>query len=459
MAINGLIAVQKLRLHTSRAATNFIELQSPAGLSASLPIKFFSTLPGAGVTNMVTIDSNGSFGHQTIPSGGGGNIALTMPSSTFNVSGSPGTNITVNHATQLQKTFFAGSNTTDNQVPTWRTILASDIPKTFDSSWITNFDTQVRTSRLDQMAVPTASINFNNQKAIGLAEPTNLQDAATKNYVDAAVTTGVNQGVVRVASTGNVSLSTPGSTFDGVTLTNVGTDLILLKNQATPADNGIYVWNGAGSPLTRATNADTSAEVRTGLFIFVSEGTIGASQGYRLTTTNVILGTTPLTFTQVSGAGQINAGAGMTKTGNQLDIAGTTDRITVLPDSIDIASTYAGQTSITTLGTIATGVWNGTSIAVANGGTGATTAAAARSNLGTSGVYRIPGGFTVSSLVAGILSVNHGLGQRYVIPIIIDENAKQIIPDEVTFVDANNLTVDLTNYPGFSGTWNGVFIG
>jgi hypothetical protein len=76
---------------------------------------------------------------------------------------------------------------------------------------------------------------------------------------------------------------------------------------------------------------------------------------------------------QFSGAGQITAGAGLTKTGNQIDVVGTANRITVAADAIDIASTYVGQNTITILGTIATGAWNGTTIAVAYGGTGATT--------------------------------------------------------------------------------------
>ena len=76
-------------------------------------------------------------------------------------------------------------------------------------------------------------------------------------------------------------------------------------------------------------------------------------------------------FVQFSGAGQITAGAGLTKTGNTIDAVGTADKITVSANAITIASTYVGQTSITTLGTIATGTWNGTAIGVANGGTGA----------------------------------------------------------------------------------------
>ena len=92
------------------------------------------------------------------------------------------------------------------------------------------------------------------------------------------------------------------------------------------------------------------------MFTFVSEGTVNADSGWVLTTNDAItLGTTGLTFAQFSGAGQITAGDGLTKSGNTINAVGTSDRITVNADSIDIASTYVGQTSITTLGTIATG--------------------------------------------------------------------------------------------------------
>jgi len=82
------------------------------------------------------------------------------------------------------------------------------------------------------------------------------------------------------------------------------------------------------------------------------------------------MGTTALPFTQFSGAGQVIAGTGMTKTGNTLNVNGTANRITANADDIDIASTYVGQTSITTLGTVATGTWNATIIGKAYGGTG-----------------------------------------------------------------------------------------
>jgi len=220
---------------------------------------------------------------------------------------------------------------------------------------------------------------------ISVATPTADGHATTKAYVDAARSGLDVKQSVRLASVAPVAIASAleaGDSIDGVTL--VAGDRVLLKDQSTASENGIYVAvdSGAGA-ASRATDADTSAEVTTGMFTFVSEGTVNADNGFVLTTNDAItLGTTGLTFVQFSGAGQITAGAGLTKSGNTLDVVGTAARITVNDNSVDIASTYVGQSSITTLGTITTGIWNGTDVAVADGGSGASTAADARINLG-----------------------------------------------------------------------------
>ena len=113
-----------------------------------------------------------------------------------------------------------------------------------------------------------------------------------------------------------------------------------------------------------------------GAFTFTEEGTANADNGYVLSTNGAItLGTTGITFEQFSGAGQISAGNGLTKTGNTIDVVGTADKISVSSNAITIASSYVGQSTITTLGTITTGVWNGTDIGVTHGGTGLSAAA------------------------------------------------------------------------------------
>lgn len=178
-------------------------------------------------------------------------------------------------------------------------------------------------------ATPTfAQITINNT-------PSADTDVATKGYVDATAQGLDIKASVRVATTANITLSGT-QTVDGVTLV-VG-DRVLVKNQTTGSQNGIYVV--ASGAWTRATDADTSAKVTAGMFTFVEEGTANADGGWTLSTNSPItLGTTALVFTQFSGAGQVTAGAGLTKTGNTVDIVtASSSRIVVNPDSIDLAT-------------------------------------------------------------------------------------------------------------------------
>ena len=332
------------------------------------------------------------------------------------------------------------------------------------ASTISNFDTQVRTSRLDQMAAPTASVSFNNQTITNLGTPVNPTDAATKAYVDATAQ-GLNvKTACRLATVvalpanarvGNVltALSNGTLSVDG-TAAVVG-DRILVKDEATTANNGIFEvtdTGSAGSPfiLTRTADADTSAEVKSGMFTFIEDGVTNDNTGWVLTTNNpIVLNTTGLVFAQFSSTGSFTAGNGIDITANvisvdatarfvfsggSLDLAtvvgagtytmvtvdvygrvtagqdivttngfvartaagtfaartmtGTAARVTVTNGdgvagnpTFDIAATYVGQTSITTLGTITTGDWQATPISVNFGGTGATSAAAGFNNL------------------------------------------------------------------------------
>jgi len=172
------------------------------------------------------------------------------------------------------------------------------------------------------------------------ADPTNALHAVTKQYADAI---GAGQRVktsVRALGNTNVSTANPGTAvFDGVTLNNG--DRLLLTGQTSPAENGPWVFNGAGAALTRPADYNTSAQAAPNDTFWVNEGTNFADTAWTLTTNGVItLGSTGLTFTQSSGLGQVVAGAGLTKTGNQLDIGtASTARIVVNADNIDLATT------------------------------------------------------------------------------------------------------------------------
>lgn len=276
-------------------------------------------------------------------------------------------------ALTLKSTGTAGTYTkvtTDAQgrVTSGTTLSDTDIPS-LTASKISDFNTAVQTSRLDQMTAPTGSVSLNGQKITGLADPQNAQDAATKAYVDAAAQGVVTKNSVRAATTANITLSGT-QTIDGVSV--IADDRVLVKNQSTANQNGIYI--AAAGAWSRAADANTWNELISA-YTFVEEGTLNGDNGYLITVNaGGTLGVTDVTVAQFSGAGQITAGAGLTKTGNQLDVGGTANRITVNADSIDIASNYTGQNTITTLGTIGSGTWQGTAIEVAYGGVGLTSA-------------------------------------------------------------------------------------
>lgn len=171
-------------------------------------------------------------------------------------------------------------------------------------------------------------------------DPTNALHAATKQYVDATRTGLDFKDSVKVATTTAGTLATSfenGDVVDGYTL--VTGDRILIKDQSSGSENGIYTVNASGAP-TRATDADSNAEVTSGMYVWVENGTANANSAWVLSTTGTItLGTTALTFTQFSGLGQITAGAGLTKTGNTIDVvSANSGRIVVNANDIDLAS-------------------------------------------------------------------------------------------------------------------------
>lgn len=286
--------------------------------------------------------------------------------------------------------------------------------------------TQVRTAlgALQNFTAPSATISMGSQIVSNVATPSAATDAATKGYVDAAVNGLDWKASVRAATTANITLS-GAQTIDGVSV--VATDRVLVKNQTTASENGIYV--AAAGAWSRATDADANAEVTAGLAVFVTEGTTLADTGWVLTTNDAItVGSTSLTFTQFTGG---------------TTVTGTTNRITVTSGQVDIAAAYVGQTSITTLGTVTTGTWNGTDVAVADGGTGASTAAGAKTNLGFMTRFTVTlGNGSLTSLVA-----NHALATSDVIVSVRDATSLVEVDCEIEHTDANNVTLKFAVAP------------
>jgi hypothetical protein len=178
------------------------------------------------------------------------------------------------------------------------------------------------------------------------ADPSSALGAATKQYVDNAITGLDFKASVKVVAASNITLS-GAQTVDGIAL--VASDRVLVAGQTLPATNGIYVVAaGAWSRSSDADNTVNTGEVSSGMYCLVEQGT-NANSGWVLSTTGTItLGTTALAFTQFTGTGQITAGSGITKTGNTLSLtANATTVASGLMSSADKSKLDSYATPIT----------------------------------------------------------------------------------------------------------------
>jgi hypothetical protein len=291
-----------------------------------------------------------------------------------------------------------------------------------------------------------------------VATPTDAAHIATKGYVDAARQGLDVKASVRAATTGAINLSTDlqnGDVLDGVTL--VTGDRVLVKNQGSASENGIYVVvaSGAASRSSDANGTADTGELTSGTFTFVEEGTVNFDSGFVVSTNGTItVGTTGIVWTQFSGAGSFEAGDGLSKSGTTVNVNVTANRTAITADAIDIASTYVGQSSITTLGTITTGVWNGTDVAVADGGSGASNASDARTNLG----FTTTSGQTTSTAVlarvvnqqcaasvgtTSVTTVTHNFGTKNVAVQIYEVSSGATVIGDVVRSTDDSVTVTM----------------
>lgn len=454
-------------------------------------------------------------------------VGLSLPNF-FTVSGSPVTasgTLTATLASQTANTIFAAPDSSSG-APTFRALVANDIP-TLTASKISDFNTQVRANRLDQMAVPTAPVNFNSQRLTDVATPLLPTDGVNKQYADSIAQSLNIHGAVNFATTSSVSYSytsggtaltittitgtdtitfsanhglglnsqirtgntttgtglntnttyyvtaipaldqvkvsavyggsnatltngtglsigvtgdpgigatlsgCPNSVDSGATL-NIG-DRILVKDHTTAAYNGVYavttVGTGSNGVWTRTTDFDNgpTGEITSGDYVFVGGGTTNGNNGFIQTAYPPIkmgvnaVGYSSFTgdsisFTQFSGAGQITAGAGLTKTGNTLDVVSTGGgSLSVSADSINLtsgivtASTYRSVT-VDTYGRVTAGT-NPTTFAgygisdvltAANGGTGVNNGS---NTITLGGSLTFSGSFSTTVTVTGSTSV------------------------------------------------------
>lgn len=253
------------------------------------------------------------------------------------------------------------------------------------------------------------------------ADPSASSDVATKNYVDNSVAGIKWKESVRVATTVNGTLASAfanGQTVDGVTL--VTGDRILIKNQTTGSENGIYIVNASGAP-TRATDADTGAEILQAA-VWVQEGTTNADSGWVCTTNAPItLGTTSLAFSQFNGGTSYTAGAGLTLSGNQFNVGtASSGRIVVNADDIDLAS-----------GIVTPGTYRSVTVDTYGRVTGGTNPTL---------IQRFTQ--TIGNGSATSFTINHALGvQDVIVQIYRNGSPFDVVLADIELTDANNVTV------------------
>ena len=318
------------------------------------------------------------------------------------------------------------------------------------------------------------------QRVINVADPSSAQDAATKAYVD-AMSAGLRwKAPVRVASTATVTVSNPGTAvFDGITLTSG--DRILLKNQSTASQNGIYVFNGSGSAMTRATDADTAAKVNSAT-VFVAEGSTNADKAFTQTAEVTTLGSDTVTWVQ------FGAGQAYTADGNGIELSSTTFSLELDGGTLSkgasglrVASGIAGAGIVYNVDALDVNVGSGLEIssdavriAAAAAGAGLTGGGGSALAVGTTG----GSGITVNaddiaidtSVVARKYSTTIGNGSSTSIAVTHNLNTRAIVwqlYDSTSFADvvcdavrtnANTLTLTFATAPT-SGQYTVTVIG
>lgn len=252
-------------------------------------------------------------------------------------------------------------NTTTGRIMYWDGTAAIDVRDrarhtgTQLAATISDFDTRVRTSRLDQLAAPTVAVGLNGQKITALADGTAGTDAATYGQLLQLLNNQSFKAPVRAASTANLTLSGTQTIDTNVVL--VAGDRVLVKDQTTASTNGIYVV--AAGAWVRASDFDTSAEAIPGTVLGVQEGTANGDKLFLLATNGPItLGTTALVFSPYgASSGEIGvAGAGLTKTGSTYDVGAGTG-IVVSADSVAVDFGIIPRDVVGTIPTSTSGIF------------------------------------------------------------------------------------------------------
>lgn len=214
------------------------------------------------------------------------------------------------------------------------------------ASTISDLATVVKAYRLDEFAIPTADINANSRKITNVATPVSGTDAANKQYVDDAVSGFSWKESARVRVGTNVTVTSPGASLDGVTMAT--NDRVLLTGQSTGSQNGLWIFNGAASAMTRPTDFDSDADA-SGAAIMITEGTSASQQWVLTTDSPITVGTTSLTWVQFGGGASYTAGNGLTLSSNDFNVGAGTG-ISVGADTVSVDTAVVVRKYAVTVG-------------------------------------------------------------------------------------------------------------
>jgi len=322
-------------LNVSSGGTGANSLSGYLFGNGTSPVTAVATIPNAGLTNS-SVTINGS------PVSLGGSITVTATASNALIIGTGLSGTSYNGSAPVTIAIDSTVATlTGSQTLTNKTISGSNNTlSNIANASLTNSSLTIGTTAI---SLGGSSVTLGGLTSVAVTQdPVSALQLATKQYVDAvaeglhvhascaAATTGTlasitggtvtyNNGTAGVGAT--LTLSVALTTLDGYTLLNG--DRVLVKNEATQANNGIYTWATGGTVLTRATDFDTAAEMASGDFTFVSNGTLYANTGWVQTDPVTVVGTSPVTWIQFSGSGTYTAGTGLTLTGTQFSITNT----------------------------------------------------------------------------------------------------------------------------------------